>query len=166
MFQILIYHREKLFHRRRFVRVAELVADRLGQRAFLRVQCIPQTPVCQENPNQNRTRSQKGTQVVENPHLVIQPLYLFRERLPQIEKPQRQRTAPTKSSRRNQTDQPSAGSLKTIAVFRAIRLLLFVPPDQQENHRNGKDAKNHHQNDVNNHIPGPFEIKMFFRSFL
>ena len=68
-FQVPVHHGEKLLHRRRLVRVRELVTNGLGQGALLRCQGVPQAPVGQEQAHQDSSCSRHGDQVVAKAHL-------------------------------------------------------------------------------------------------
>ena len=166
LLQVPVHHSEELLHRGRLVGIGELVPNGLGQRALLRVQGIPQAPVGQKNSNQDHARSQERAQMVNDTHLIVQALNLSGKRLTQIEKIQAEGPACHQKCRWDQTGQPPPGAPEAAALLRTVRLLLFVPPHNEKDQGNGKDAKHHRQHYVDDHIPGPSEVKSLWECFL
>ena len=166
LFQILIHHGKELLDRGGLLRIGELIPDGLGQGALFRVQGVPQAPVGQKEPHQNRSGPRHGDQVIAEADLLLEPLRLIGHGLGHREEPDGQTAAHGQESGRDQSGQPPPGALEAVALLRAVGLLPPVPPHNQEDQGDGKDAQRYHQKYVDDDIPGPFEIKALFGRFL
>ena len=159
--QVIVHHGKQFIHRRRFLRVGQLLPDGPGQLAFFRAEGIPQAGISQIPGHQQSAHCQQtGSRQLDVLH-VIPAGFVHRPGKGQIGCTGRSHQ---QSNRRpHQQDQPSAGTLQAISFRRAVRLLLFVPPHQQQNHRDSKNPQQNHQQNIDHQIPGPFEVHPFFR---
>ena len=64
LLQILVHHGKELLDRGRLLGIRKLAANGPGQGTFLRNQGVPQAPVSQNEPHQNRSGPHHGDQVI------------------------------------------------------------------------------------------------------